>query len=39
MVDLREYRRIDEDILECINTGLRISKHISEEEEDIFLIL
>ena len=33
-----EYKRIDEDTIECINTGLRVTNHESEYEE-IFLIL
>ena len=42
MKHLSEYKRIDQDTIECINTGLRINKHESESEsesEDIFLIL
>ena len=40
MINLREYKRIDEDTLECINTGLRVNKHASEDiSEDILIIL
>lgn len=40
MINLIEYKRIDEDTIECINTGLRVNKHESESEsEEIFLIL
>ena len=35
---VKEYKRIDEDTIECVNTGLRVTSHESEYEE-IFLIL
>ena len=43
MINLREYKRIDEDTIECIKTGLRVNKHASEdisesESEDILII-
>ena len=40
MINSIEYKRIDEDTLECINTGLRVNKHASEDiSEDILIIL